>query len=210
MSDDTPTERFDTPTTPMPATSGAPTDGSGAEGAVTTTTERRGILIAIIAVGSAVLLALIVLIIILLSSNGGADDDSAGPQPTPTLTVSESASPEPSETPSETPSSSPSETAAPPAPSGPTFATFVGPNVADCGGESGTTDIEWSWSSADATAAWFGIGTDNAKLQPYESVPTTATYTFVYQCTEASQRYTVTLEDSTGRLTHKTVEIQRL
>ena len=57
--------------------------------------------------------------------------------------------------------------------------------------------------------AWFGIGTNNAKAEQFESVPTTATYTFNYQCSEASQIYTVTLEDSSGRLTHKTVTVKR-
>jgi hypothetical protein len=97
----------------------------------------------------------------------------------------------------------------PPPPQSPSFATFNGPNKATCPDTSSSVEITWSWSSSNAVNAWFGIGTQNAKLQPFEQVPTTATYTFNYQCSEASQIYTVTLEDSSGRLTHKTVTVTR-
>ena len=40
---------------------------------------------------------------------------------------------------------------------------------------SSSVAITWSWSSTDAVNAWFGIGTNNAKAEPFESVPTTAT-----------------------------------
>lgn len=203
MSDDTPTERFTTPTEPLPEAKGtvvAPSD----EG------QKRGMLIALLAIAGAILVALIVLIVVLLG-DGGADD--AGPAPE--FTTTESPSPTPTETespePSDEPSEEPSATAAPPPPppQSPSFATFSGPNQAACADTSSSVAITWSWSSSNATGAWFGIGTQNAKAEPFESVPTTATYTFNYQCSEASQIYTVTLEDSSGRLTHKTVTVTR-
>ncbi len=213
MSDDTPTERFEAPTEQLPEASATPT-----EGATTTTEEgsKRGMLIALLAIGGAILLALIVLIAILLG-NGGSTDATPVPEFTttesPTPTPDETESPEPTETPSEEPSEAPSATAAPPPPPppppSPSFATFSGPNKATCPDTSSSVEITWSWSSSNAVNAWFGIGTTNAKLQPFEQVPTTATYTFNYQCSEASQIYTVTLEDSSGKLTHKTVTVTR-
>jgi cytoskeletal protein RodZ len=203
MSDDTPTQRFEQPTTPLPQAAGT---------VATDPAERqnRGMLIALIAIVAAVLVALIVVIVLLV---GNANSNSA--QPLPDNTASESASPEPTESespepsdePSEEPSASPSTPPAPP--QSPSFATFIGPSVASCPDTTGAVAITWSWSSTNAVNAWFGIGTNNAKAEPFESVPTTATYTFNYQCSEASQRYTVTLEDSAGRLTHSTVIIVR-
>lgn len=210
MSDDTPTERFEPPTAPLPEAGAAtPTaDGPPAEG------QKRGMLIALIAIAAAILIALIVLIVVLVGNAGRGETEA---QPTPELSASESPtpeeteSPEPSEEPSDEPSSEPSPTTAPPPPppQSPSFATFSGPNRATCPDTSSSVAITWSWSSTNAVNAWFGIGTNNAKAEPFESVPTTATYTFNYQCSEASQIYTVTLEDAAGRLTHKTVEVVR-
>jgi cytoskeletal protein RodZ len=207
MSDETPTERFEPPTAPLP-------QGAGGEAsAVTTETEGpdRRMLIALIAIAAAILVALVVLIVVLV---GNAGSNTA--QPGPEITASESESPEPTPTetespePSVEPSTEPSATTAPPPPAqSPSFATFTGPDRATCPDTSSAVAITWTWSSTNAVNAWFGIGTNNAKAEPFESVPTTATYTFNYQCSEASQRYTVTLEDSAGRLTHKTVEIVR-
>ena len=207
MSDETPTERFQQPTTPLPQTAGAVAAEPGKR-------QQRGMLIALIAIVAAVLVALIVVIVLLV---GNANSNSAQPAPDTSTSASdspapeESESPEPSEEPSEEPSDDPSESpSAPPAPpQSPSFATFVGPSTASCPDTSGAVAITWSWSSTNAVNAWFGIGTNNAKAEPFESVPTTATYTFNYQCSEASQRYTVTLEDSAGRLTHSTVIIVR-
>ncbi len=204
MSDDTPTQRFE-PTTPLAAADGSTstTTGPPDEG------RKRGMLIALIAIAAAILLALVVLIVVLVGNAGGSTET----QPTPDITASESPEPTPEESespePSDEPSASPSATTAPPAPQSPSFATFSGPDRADCPDTSSSVAITWSWSSTNAVAAWFGIGTNDAKAQPFESVPTTATYTFNYQCSEPSQRYTVTLEDSAGRLTHSTVVIVR-
>ncbi|GAA1738487.1 hypothetical protein [Microcella frigidaquae] len=201
-------------TAPLPSSSATDSSAEPAEGATPEEKQKRGLLIALIAVAGAILIALIVLIVVLV---GGRGEDTAAPMPEPTTSdtatpePTESESPVPSEEPSEEPAASPSATAAPPPPppQSPSFATFSGPNRAPCPDTSSSVAITWSWSSTNAVNAWFGIGTNNAKAEPFESVPTTATYTFNYQCSEASQRYTVTLEDAAGRLTHKTVEIVR-
>lgn len=212
MSDDTPTERFHPPTTPLPATDTAAV-GATATTAAAPGQQKRGVIIALIAIAGAILIALIVLIAVLVG-NAGQNDALPGPINTPSEspTPDETESPEPSVEPSDEPSESPSASTAPPPPAppqSPSFATFSGPSAAACPDESSSLAITWSWSSTNAVNAWFGIGTNNAKAEPFESVPTTATYTFNYQCSEASQRYTVTLEDSSGRLTHKTVVIVR-
>lgn len=201
MSDDTPTERFQPPTAPLPAAN------SGTASATEPPEEgrKRGMLIALIAIAAAILLALIVLIVVLVGNTGSPEAS-----PTPTATLSESPSPTPEETESPEPSASPSATTPPPPPpQSPSFATFSGPDRASCPDTSSAVAITWSWSSTNAVRAWFGIGTTDARAEPFESVPTTVTYTFNYQCSEPSQIYTVTLEDSAGRVTHATVEIVR-
>ncbi|MER3388937.1 MAG: hypothetical protein RJQ01_02785 [Microcella sp.] len=171
---------------------------------------QRALLIALIAVGAAVLLALIVLIVVLLNSDDGSPPV-ATPTPTPTLeetvTPDPSADPAPEVTPSDSGGSSAPPAPAPP--SGPTFATFSATDRAVCESDAGSVSITWSWSSTDAVRAWFGIGTTNAKAEPFEEVPTTASYVFTYQCSEPSQLYTVTLEDASNRLTSETVEVVR-
>ncbi|UYN84618.1 MAG: hypothetical protein KIT89_05460 [Microcella sp.] len=205
--DDAPTEAFAAPTVPLPEQPAAGGEPPSDE------RKNRTLLIALLSVAGAILLALIVLIAVLL---GGQGDPEPAPLPTETLSESPTPSPEPteSESPEPEPSEEPEASASappppPPPPQSPSFATFSGPNKANCPDTSSSVEITWSWSSSNAVNAWFGIGTNNAKLQPYEQVPTTATYTFYYQCSEASQIYTVTLEDSAGRLTHKTVTATR-
>lgn len=203
MSDDTPTERFEPPTAPLPAATATTTIEPPTLG------RQRGMLIALIAIAAGILLALVVLIVVLVG-NAGSPEAS----PAPTATLSEALSPTPEETespePSGEPSASPSATTPPPPPpQSPSFATFSGADRAACPDTSSAVAITWSWSSTNAVKAWFGIGTTDARAEPFESVPTTATYTFTYQCSEPSQIYTVTLEDSAGRVTHATVEIVR-
>ncbi|MDO9591509.1 MAG: hypothetical protein Q7J04_10235, partial [Microcella sp.] len=145
MSDDTPTERFDAPTEPLPAEgAAAPRETPDEEG------KNRGMLIALIAIAGAILIALIILIVVLLGNNGSND---ALPSPefttteSPTPTPDETESPEPSDEPSDEPSASPSATAAPPPPppQSPSFATFNGPNKATCPDTSSSVEITWSW-----------------------------------------------------------------
>jgi len=54
----------------------------------------------------------------------------------------------------------------------------------------------WSWSVEGAKTVWFGIGTLDARAEPYQTVPATATYEFAYQCSEESQTYTCLLNRS--------------
>ena len=207
--DDAPTEAFNAPTVPLPEQPGADAASEPSPG---DERKSRTLLIALLSVAGAILLALIVLIAILLGGQGEPE-----PAPVPTETVSESPTPEPTDTetpepepePTEEPEASASAPPPPPPPQSPSFATFNGPNRATCPDTEGQVEVTWSWSSNNAVNAWFGIGTTNAKIGAYEEVPTTATYTFYYQCSVASQIYTVTLEDANGQLQHRTVTISR-
>jgi hypothetical protein len=69
--------------------------------------------------------------------------------------------------------------------------------------------ITIQWSSSNATSAWIGVATSNAKAEPYDTVPTSGSYDIGFPCSNSHQVYTVTLEDAGGNLTHKSKDIQR-
>jgi hypothetical protein len=54
-----------------------------------------------------------------------------------------------------------------------------------------------------------GIATDNAKEEPYSDAPTSGTATLPFPCSNASQVYTVTLEDGSGNLAHQSATVER-
>jgi hypothetical protein len=154
----------------------------------------------LIGIGAALLIALIVLLITLF---GGADEPAVAPTPTES-----SAAPEPEPTPSNEPEPEPTQTVAPPVTS-PTFATFSAPANAACEEGEDEAPLTFSWSSSDATTAYIGVGTQNAALNPtFSDLPPTATFEELnYDCSVASEVYTVTLEDSQGRLASNTVTV---
>ena len=196
-SSDAPTVRFNQPPEPpQPPTGGPPSEPSG---------RSRKLIILLSIIGGVILIAVIVLLTLLLSRGTGSDPLQT-PSASPSASPSETPSPSPSETPSASPSPSPSPSAAP-APTGPTFATFTAPSAAGCTVANPESQMTFTWSSANAVKAWFGVHTTNAKAAPYEEVPTTATYSFNYQCSNSSEFYTVTLQDASGNLTHKTVTV---
>jgi len=156
------------------------------------------------------LIALVVLILALLNRDD-APAPVASDTPSASASPSETPSPTPSETEEPSPSPTPTETSAAPEPApAPTFTVFQAENTANCPDESGSVPLFLSWSIDGATTAWFGIGTDDARAEPFEEVPTTATYEFAYQCSEESQLYTVSAENADGLVTHRTVEVVRL
>ena len=192
MSDNTPTERFDAVT------------GGAAEEAK----KSRTLLYVIIGIGVLLLVAVIILIATLL----GQPQDTASGDPTPTITATESASPTPTETsPSAEPEPEETEDAPPPPPPAPVpgFDSFSAQSDAGCQDGDTQKQLTFSWSSDDAVRAYIGVQTNNAKAAPYEGdLPPVYTYTnLYYNCDQDSQYYTVTLEDGSGHLTHKTVTI---
>jgi hypothetical protein len=156
----------------------------------------------LIGIGAALLVAVIVLLVMLLG-NGGDE--------TPVATTSPTASETPTPTPSATEEPQPTPTpTAEPVPS-PTFATFSAPASANCPEGEDEAPLTFSWSSTDAVRAYLGVGTQNAALNPTVSdLEPTATYTDLpFDCSVASQVYTVTLEDASGGLASRTVTITR-
>ncbi|KQV26609.1 hypothetical protein [Yonghaparkia sp. Root332] len=191
---------------------GGPAAGPAPASSATESRRLSGGAIALIVLAVILLIALVVLIFALLNR-----DDAPAPaaSDTPSTSASPSDTPSPSPTPSETeepsPSPTPTESSAAPEPApAPTFTVFQAENTANCPDESGSVPLFWSWSIDGATNAWFGIGTDDARAEPFEEVPTTATYEFAYQCSEESQLYTVSAENADGLVTHQTVEVVRL
>jgi len=151
VSDDTPTQRINTPDE-TPVAAAIEQEGK----------KSRGLMIALIAIGALLLIALIVLLIILLGGNGkpvAAGTDS----PTPTAS---SASPTPSETPSITPTTTPTPTTAPPPPPPPPStkpsitAYSISPSKLDC--SNGTPNLSIHWSSVNGKNAYFGVNTNDA------------------------------------------------
>jgi len=149
VSDDTPTQRFETPVSP---------DGNASE--VHEDKKSRGLMIALIAIGSVLLIALIILLIVLLGGNGtpvavGTDS------PTPTAN---SASPTPSATSAPSITPTPTATTAPPPPPPSTKPAITGysisPSKLDC--SQGTPNLSIHWSSVNGKNAYFGVNTDDA------------------------------------------------
>ena len=192
MSDNTPTERFD----------------AVAGGAADEVKKSRTLLYVIIGIGVLLLVAIIILIATLL----GRPQDTASGDPTPSVTATESASPTPTAT-EASPEPEPEETedAPPPPPPAPVpgFDSFSAQSDAGCQDGDTQKQLTFSWSSDDAVRAYIGVQTNNAKAAPYEGdLPPVYTYTnLYYNCDQDSQYYTVTLEDGSGHLTHKTVTI---
>jgi hypothetical protein len=165
--------------------------------------------------GALIVIALLLLLVVFLMwrvANGAEPE--AAPTRTPTATATPTPSPTltptPTPTPSQTPTAAPPAAPNPPAPVGPVFTSFtVSPLSPDCTSES-SVGLTFTWSSTGAVAGWIGVATTNAKAEPYDSVnPSSGSFALSYQCSNPSEKYTVTLEDSSGRLTHQTVTISR-
>jgi hypothetical protein len=113
---------------------------------------------------------------------------------------------------SETPvAPEPSQTAEEPEVVGPTFDSFEAPTSSGC--EEGDTEkpLSFSWSSTNAVRAYIGVGTDNARQDPFDGdLPPEYTYDLLtFLCEQESQTYTVTLEDSAGEIASETVTVTR-
>lgn len=147
-------------------------------------------------------MTVIILLIVLLAGRGET------PVVSPTETPAASSTPSPSQT---APVPKPSPSATTEAPASPTFDSFSAPATATC--EEGATEapLTFVWSSGNAVRAYLGTATTNAALNPTVSdLPATDTYSDLqYDCSLASQVYTVTLEDASGGLASQTVTITK-
>lgn len=172
----------------------------------------RTLLYALIGVGALLLIAIIVLIVTLLNGPAAPTETAS---PTPTVSSPSPTPTEDSASPTPTPSATEAEeepAPPPPAPAPvPGFDSFSATQDAGCQAGDTQKPLTFSWSSDDAVRAYIGVQTNNAKAAPYEgNLPPVYTYTNInYNCEQASQYYTVTLEDGAGHLTHKTVTITK-
>lgn len=59
---------------------------------------------------------------------------------------------------------------------------------------------------------WFGVGTDDAKAEPFGEFPLNDTIDFDYQCgqPDLQQRYTITVERTDGSTQSQTIVIREI
>ena len=159
----------------------------------------RALMYTLIGIAAALLVGIIVLLVITMNPGTGTPEATSTPTVTPTST--------PVVTPTAEPT--PVESVPPPAAPGPVFDTFTAPESAGCVEGDVTRPLVFTWAGSNATTAYIGIATTDAKAAPYESdLPTTFRYdNLTFDCTLASQVYTVTLEDADGLLAHRTVTV---
>ena len=201
-----PTERFVAaePTYSAGATTAYPTRGSGGSGgaggsggrrAATPPKKSNALLWTLISAAGVLLITIIVLAIILLQPK-----ESPAPADTPIA-----------EAPVEEPEPEATEPEEEPEATGPVFDSFTAPETSGCTEETTEVPLEFSWESANAVRAYIGVGTDNARDDPFDGdLPPTYTYlNIVYLCDQESQTYTVTLEDESGEIASETVTVSR-
>lgn len=228
VGDQTPTERFsgpagnDAPTERFAAAPPlsepeplAPAPGPRAPQPVLappTATKSRGPMIAFIVIVAVLVIAMAALLYDLATRDPetapapvASPDASEVPTPTPTPSETEpeaSAEPTPEPTPSEEPTDDP----------GAAFTTFSPESgtPVSCPDETSSIPLTFEWTSTGADAAWIGVGTEDAKAQPFAQVDPSGVFTGIsYQCANPSEIYTVTLDDGAGTLTHATVTLER-
>lgn len=163
----------------------------------------RGLFYTLIGISAALLIAIIVVLAFAFGPKG--DEPVAIPTDTGTPSAPPSETPEPEPTPVE---SSPPPA---PAPTGPVFDSFNAPETSGCLEGETQHPLTFAWSSGTALTAYIGVGTTDAKAAPFEGdLPPIYTYKDIsYNCDQASQVYTVTLENADGLLTHKTVTVTK-
>jgi hypothetical protein len=152
VSDDTPTQRMNTPANPDVQ------ETIEEEGK-----KSRGLMIALIAVGALLLIGLIILLVILLGGNG---TPTAAGTTSPTPTVTDTSSQSASATSVATPDTTVTPTTAPPPPPPPpsTKPSITGytisPGQLDC--SNGTPNLSIHWKSVNGKHAYFGVNTSDA------------------------------------------------
>ena len=191
---DRPTELIQRSGPPVP-----PASASAAIAEARAEPKSRALMYTLIGIAAALVVGIIVALVIQLSPGAGTPEAVTTPTSTPTVA--------PVETPTAAPT--PVESVAPPVPDGPVFDAFTAPESAGCVDGDVTRPLVFTWAGSKAETAYIGIATTDAKAAPYESdLPTTFRYdNLTFDCTLASQVYTVTLEDADGLLAHRTVTV---
>ena len=209
--DDAPTERFATaPGSSEPELLPPPPGPRRPQPVLAppTETKSRGPKIAFFVIVAVLLIALAVLVYNLATR---------GPETAPAPVASPDASevPTPTPTPSDTepePSPEPAPSEEPVEDQGAAFTTFSPESgtPVSCPDETSSIPLTFEWTSTGAEFAWIGVGTTDAKAEPFAEVDTSGVFTDIsYQCANASEIYTVTLDDGAGTLSHATVTLER-
>jgi len=183
---------------------------------------RRGLLIALIALLAAIIIALVVVLVLAMSSsNSPAIEPTATRSATPTPTPTEDVSPTPTPTP--TPSASadddddePAPAPPPPPPSGPDarIISYTAPEVAGCYSPEApayepSVPLTFTWTTQNVSVVAFGIGTNDAINAPYTTdLPPSGSITVDYQCSNASQTYTLTVAGADGVHVSKSITVR--
>ena len=204
MSDNTPTERFDT------------VSGGAAEEAK----KSRTLLYVLIGLGVLLLVAVLVLIGTLLSRPTGSTGD-----PKPSSSPTDSATPTPAPTESSaspTPEAEEPETEDPQPPAEETGARFKTFNAASSldgcspggpGFDATYPEIQVSWKTAGADEAWIVMGTSDAADSQYMQIPLNGNqsdfqYPMTLSCSDPSTTYTITLVAPNGDHVQKHFTVQ--
>ncbi|HEX4057172.1 MAG TPA: hypothetical protein VHX87_02500 [Galbitalea sp.] len=195
MSDDTPTQRFDTPATATPPQ------------------KKPNRLVPLLVIVGLVLVAAIVVLVIVLTSRPANPQPAALTSQTPAPTTS---APPPvvntTPTPTPTPTSSQSHTSAPPPPTqstDPKFTVFnVQTAINSCSSGpyyTGTPPIvKVTWATIRADSAWIVQGTSDAADSGFMQIPLNGNqsdfqYSIDFSCGTPSSTYTITLVGSNGK-----------
>jgi hypothetical protein len=204
MSDNTPTERFDSP---------APAANDGA-----VVKKRNSLLYLLIGIGTLLLLALVTVIILMLNRGTGQPVAAVGPDSSQSASPSSDSSDLPSASPSAVNSASPStapsakQTNAPPPPPAdtkPHFTTFQVPTQeSGCGtgpNFSFVPPIKVKWVAVNAASVWFVQGTSDAVESQYQQLPTSGNQNDFkpygppnFTCNGQSATYTLTILGTDG------------
>ncbi len=203
MSDDTPTQRFETPAPTLPLD-------------VQEQRTSRRLVIILASIGGALLLAVLIVLILLLTRGEGTVAPTSSPTPTasatPTTTPTASSTPTPTPTPTE-------NTPAPPPSTDPAVASFtINPMTVDC--SEGDPVITIQWATANANYIYFGVDTggNDAQEAPFfgDSLPASGTSTndfpdgyrpFTYTCGTGSHTYVITAVGSDGSKASKIIKV---
>lgn len=165
--------------------------------------------ITLIVIGS-ILVAAIAILLLVLATRGNEPAPVASPSPS--ASTEPSASPTPSETPTSSPTPTPSASVSPPPAQGAEFTSFAPEDnsAVECPDDTSSVPLTFTWASTGAERAWIGVGTNDAQANPFAEVPTSGTFEDIsFQCSNASEVYTVTLDDGAGTLTNATVTLVR-
>ena len=213
MSDDTPTQRFDTP---APQGDGDPEKKKS-----------RALMIALIIVGAVLMIALIILVVVLAARGAGSSNADASTTASASDTPSDTPSVTPSATPTPTPTPTPTQTVAPPPPpppsNNPTINSFkTGSTTVLCNESAPEGDhqpIGFSWSTSKAAKVYFGVDTNDASTASlFDNLPASGNSnddfpdgynhgTYEYPCTALSTKFTLTVVGDNGHKASKSITI---